>query len=174
MKILGISGSIRKDSSNGKILDLFSGFLPAGTEFTIFEGLEDILHFDPANIEEPPAFTRLKESLLEADGIIISTPEYAFGIPAVLKNALEWTVSVSAFNTKPTALITASTSGTKGHQALLWVLEALGAKVNEDTTLLIQFIRSKMDENGNVKDEATIVAVKKVTEALVALVSQVD
>lgn len=174
MKILGISGSIRKDSSNGKILDIFSESLPAGTEFTVFEGLEEILHFDPANIEEPPAFTRLKESLLEADGIIISTPEYAFGIPAVLKNALEWTVSVSAFNAKPTALITASTSGTKGHQALLWVLEALGAKVNQDTTLLIQFIRSKMDENGNVKDDATIEAVKNVAEALVSLASQVD
>jgi chromate reductase len=170
MKVLGISGSIRKGSSNEKILQVAASFLPLGTEFNIFEGLQDIPHFDPDNKEEPIAFTKLKDALSQADAVIISTPEYAFGIPAILKNALEWTVGASGFNTKPTALITASTAGTKGHQSLLWVLEAIGTKMNEDTQLLIQFIRSKMDAEGNIKEEETLVQIRKVVDALLLLV----
>ena len=171
MKILGISGSIRKESGNSRILNIASGFLSADTQFAIFDGLEDIPHFDPAVTEEPASFSKLKDALATADGVIICTPEYAFGIPDILKNALEWTVGVSSFNAKPTALITASTSGTKGHQALLWVLEAVGAEMNDDTTLLIQFIRAKMDEQGNIKDATTLDAIRKVVEAFAALVS---
>ena len=169
MKVLGISGSIRKGSSNERILLAAAGFLSEDIQFSIFEGLQDIPHFDPGNKEEPVAFTKLKDALSHADAVIISTPEYAFGIPAVLKNALEWTVAASSFNTKPTALITASTSGTKGHQSLLWVLEAIGTKMNEDTQLLVQFIRSKMDAEGNIKDEETLVQIRKIVNALLLL-----
>lgn len=172
MKILGISGSTRLGSANLTILDIAASFLPDDVEFEIFNGLQEIPLFDPSVKDEPPAFTKLKDALAASDGVLISTPEYAFGIPAVLKSALEWTVASSSFSARPTALITASTSGTKAHQSLLWVLEAIGCEMNDDTQLLIQFIRAKMDAEGRIKDEATLESIKNVVRALLFLIEK--
>ena len=104
----------------------------------------------------PPApVSNLREKLSQADGVIICTPEYAFGVPGALKNALDWTVSSDSFSGKPTTLITASTGGENAHEAMIKVLGAIDAKLSPETTLLIKFVRSKMDTNGNVTDPDT-------------------
>lgn len=153
-KILAISGSLRAGSSNHAILRYLGRLAPGNIEYTIYDGLSQLPHFDPGldNDDPPETVTALRKLLSEADGIIICTPEYAYGVPGSLKNALDWTVSSGSLVDKPLALITASTGGQNAHAALLLILGALSANVLEDATLLIPFIRSKMDGEGNMKD----------------------
>ncbi len=116
----------------------------------------------------PPATVEAwRRQLSEASAVLICTPEYAFGVPGSLKNALDWTVSSGDFVDKPVALITAATSGDKAHASLLLTFSALSAKLSEETNLLISFIRAKITAEGNIKDAETINALQAVLHALI-------
>jgi chromate reductase len=156
--ILAISGSLRQGSSNHSILQHLGSQVPADVEYTIYN--------DPGlDTDNPPApVAELRKLLTEADGLIICTPEYAFGVPGSLKNMLDWLVSSSTLVDKPVALITASLGGEHAHASLLLTLGALSANIIADATLLIPFIRSKMDVDGRVKDEKTIKNLQKVLD----------
>ncbi len=152
---MAISGSLRAGSSNHKVLRFFGRVVPENIDYIIYDGLAQLPHFDQdLDNEQPPVeVVTFRNLLTEADGIIICTPEYAFGVPGSLKNALDWTVSSGSLVDKPLALITASTGGQNAHAALLLILGALSANVLANATLLIPFIRSKMDNEGNITDE---------------------
>jgi Predicted flavoprotein len=96
---------------------------PEGIEVTIYDGLASLPHFNPDDDGEgatpPPAVADLRALLAAADGILISTPEYAHGVPGSLKNALDWLVSDGALIDKPIALISASPVGGQYAQASL-------------------------------------------------------
>jgi chromate reductase len=174
-KILAISGSLRAGSSNHAVLRFFGEMAPVGLKYNIYDGLAQLPHFDPGldNDDPPATVTALRKNLAEADGIIICTPEYAFGVPGSLKNALDWTVSGGSLSDKPLALITASTGGQHAHAALLLILGALNTNVLKEATLLIPFIRSKMDGDGKITDLATVESLKEVFEALINVISKV-
>src|SRR4051812_37177157 len=102
MKILGISGSLREKSSNTTLLKIIQSIPDPEIEFEIYSGLGSLPFFSPERddadaSEEVKAFRSL---LKRSDGIVLSTPEYAFGMPGVLKNALDWTVSSGEFDKK--------------------------------------------------------------------------
>ena len=167
IKILGISGSLRSNSSASAILNVVSGLVPENVEFTIYNGLAEIPAFnDSDQIPEPVAhFINL---LSDADGVFFCIPEYAFGVPGALKNALDWTVSSStAFPDKPVALITAATGGDKAHAAFLLTLKAMSSKIPDGATLLLSFIRSKLNEKNEVKDIATLDSIRTVINSLI-------
>src|SRR6202000_1937510 len=105
--------------------------------------------------------TELKRRIREADGVIICTPEYAHGVPGTLKNAIDWTVSSCEFSGKPTVLITASTDGRYGHQALLETLKVIEAREVERLALLIPFARTKVDKAAGITDGKTLSAVQE-------------
>lgn len=164
IKILAISGSLRAGSSNNIIIKIVAGMVSPDVEFTIYDGLAAIPAFDDTENKPVDDFRRL---IREADGIFICTPEYAFGVPGALKNALDWTVSSGDFDKKPVALVTASSVGDKGHASLLHTLTALSANVAPDATLLISFVRAKLNDKGAIKDAATAEALRSVLDALV-------
>lgn len=167
--IFAISGSLRKGSSNHSILELMGKQMPSEITYSLYGGLSTIPAFDPGldNEYPPEAVTELRNQLIKADGIIICTPEYAFGVPGALKNALDWTVSSGSFSGKPTALITASTGGENAHEAMIKILGAIDAKLDPATTLLIQYVRTKIDANGNVIDDATKEGLEQLIEKLI-------
>ncbi|GLV53492.1 hypothetical protein KDH_03450 [Dictyobacter sp. S3.2.2.5] len=110
MKILVISGSLRASSSNTRLAKAIMDLAPAGIETHLYQGLGDLPHFTPdLDGDDPPAsVVALRQQLQAADGVLICTPEYAFGVPGTLKNALDWTVSSGDFSEKPVAAISAS------------------------------------------------------------------
>lgn len=169
IRILAISGSLRPDSSNQKIVDQLASIVPTGIELNIYKDLGKLPHFDGEEGSE--VVDAWRNQIQEADGVLICTPEYAFGVPGSLKNALDWTVSSGDFYEKPVALITASGIGEKAHAALLNVLTALTAKVTDNTKLLIQFIRSKFNEKGELNPE-TLTSVENVLKNLVQLIKK--
>lgn len=153
--IFAIPGSLRAGSSNHNVLRYLAGLTSTGTDFIIYDNLVAIPPFDPGlDSDTPPAAVAgLRTDIGNTDALIICTPEYAFGVPGQLKNALDWLVSSGTLVDKPVALITASSSGEYAHPALLGTLGALSARVVEDACLLVSFIRSKMDSSGNVADK---------------------
>ena len=90
-----------------------------------------------------------------------------------MKNALDWTVSSStAFPDKPVALITAATGGDKAHAAFLLTLKAISSKIPEGATLLLSFIRAKLNEKNEVKDRTTLDSIKGVINSLIEEIEQ--
>ena len=144
--------------------------MPRDVAYTIYNGLSKVPAFDPGldNNDPPVTVAEFRALLAGADGIIICTPEYAFGVPGALKNALDWTVSSGSFSGKPTLLITASTGGENAHEAMMKILGAIDAKLYPETSLLIQFVRSKMDAEGNIIEPATAQKLTEVFNAFMA------
>lgn len=159
-KIFAVSGSTRKNSSNFKILKFISEHINDQFEIEIFEDLESIPHFNPDldNENVPEIITVFRNKITAADGVVICTPEYVFSLPGSLKNVLEWCVSTTVFSNKKVGLITASVSGEKGQEQLSLIMKTIEAKFDNDTQLLIQGIRGKLDSDGNIIDEKTLVS----------------
>lgn len=166
--ILAICGSTRKVSSNMAILRTIQSIVSGTLVVEIFTGIDAIPHFNPdLDVDPvPEAVTHFRAAIREADAVLICTPEYAMGVPGTLKNAIDWTVSSSEFSHKPTALITASSLGEKGHASLLETLRIIEADVTEDTQLLIPFVRSKVNTSGQITDETVLQAVTRLMDQL--------
>jgi NAD(P)H-dependent FMN reductase len=135
-------------------MDRLAGLSKDFFRLSVFPDLKALPHFDPAlSLDGPPAAVQAFRHHIEAAyGIIICTPEYVFSIPSGLKNAFEWCVAATVFSGKPAGLITASASGIKGHEELQLIMKTLGAVFTPDTTLLIQGIKSKVNEQGQITD----------------------
>ena len=155
IKILAISGSLRSNSSNTALIKAISKIVPDFVQYTIYEDMHNIPLFDESDIPSE-SVTKLRDLIANADGVLICSPEYAFGVSGVLKNAIDWTVSSGEFYDKPVALITAAINGEKAHASLLSILDALAAKVVEDGTLMIPFVRSKLNKDGEIIDTGNL------------------
>jgi len=140
MRVLGISGSLRRDSLNSALLRAAAERLPGGAELVEFGRLGDVPPYDEdaENGEPTPdAVRELREAILAADAVLIATPEYNHSIPGQLKNALDWAsrpAGESALNGKPAAAIGASKSmfgGVWAQAELRKVLAAMGGRVIE-------------------------------------------
>ena len=177
MKILGISGSLRVSSSNTTILKAIASLVPKEIDFAIYDGLNDLPHYSPDIDDEksPASVVKFRELLKAADGVVISTPEYAYGIPGVLKNALDWTVSSGDFSEKPVVAISASPSwlgGDKALASLLMTLQAMNSKVVEETSFAIPIIRKKMNDKGEVADTETLKKLQSSLNSLIQLINE--
>jgi len=163
IKILAITGSTRKNSSNYKILKYISKHIKTEFEVEIFEDLAEIPHFNPDldTENQPKQVEVFRNKIIDADGVIICTPEYVFSLPGSLKNALEWCVSTTFFANKKTGLITASASGEMAHEQLILIMKTLEAKLEENTQLLIQGVRGKINEEGKIINDETNIALQK-------------
>jgi chromate reductase, NAD(P)H dehydrogenase (quinone) len=157
-KILAIIGSTREDSSNLKLVKKIAGWTNENFDLSIFEEIAGLPHFNPdLDTEYPPSpILDFRNQISKSEAVIICTPEYVFSLPGSLKNALEWCVSTTLFSQKPVGLITASASGEKGHEELKLIMNTVGARFNDDTTLLIKGIKGKFDDNGNLSDIETL------------------
>jgi chromate reductase len=139
MRVLAISGSLRRDSHNTALLRAAAEHLPPDVELELWEGLRDVPPYDQDDDAEPapPAVAALREAVAAADAVLIATPEYNHSIPGALKNALDWAsrpFATNAFRGKPVAVIGASAGlfGAVWAQAeLRKVLAAMGARVVE-------------------------------------------
>jgi chromate reductase, NAD(P)H dehydrogenase (quinone) len=139
MRVLGISGSLRRDSYNSALLRAAAERLPAGVELVEYENLAQIPPYD-SDLEEagtPAPVEELRAAIRAADAVLLATPEYNHSLPGQLKNALDWVsrpAGQSALMGKPAAAIGAST----GMFGAVWaqaearkVLSALGGRVVE-------------------------------------------
>jgi chromate reductase, NAD(P)H dehydrogenase (quinone) len=160
MKVLGISGSLRRDSHNTRLLRAAGEIVEErGGEFEVFDGLKAIPPYDGDDDgpQGPPAVERLRSAIAGADAVLFATPEYNSSIPGVLKNAVDWASrpqATSALRNKSVAVIGASTGmfGAVWAQAeLRKVLGAAGARVTE-VELAVGHAHEHLDESGRPID----------------------
>jgi chromate reductase len=166
-KILAISGSTKSASTNGLYIAAIAQLLGKDFEVTNFPSIADIPHFNPdLDLENPPkAIADLRLKIQQADGMIISTPEYAMGLPGSLKNLLDWTVSSASFSGKPVLALVASTQGEKAYQSIIDILTVIEAKV---AAQLIPFAKAKINNAAVITDNETLTALKSTIHSFVA------
>lgn len=152
--ILAIIGSASRNSSNLRLVQQIAMLSANSLNIEIFEGLKTLPHFDAdLSMNRPPeAIVQIRKKIENADGILICTPEYIFSMPSGLKNLFEWCVATTIFSHKPAGLITASASGAQAHRELILIMHTIEATFTEDTTLLINGIKSKIDLEGNLQE----------------------
>jgi len=178
MRILGISGSLRRGSHNTKLLRAAADALPPGAELVLFDGLRDVPPYceDDDRFHALPPVQVLRDAVATADAVLIATPEYNHSIPGVLKNALDWAsrpLDTNAFRDKPAAVVGAST----GLFGAVWaqaetrkVLKAMGARVLEDE-LPVGLADTAFDAHGALAEPELA---EQLTELVQALVREVE
>ena len=175
-KIFAIIGSASKNSANEMLIDSISKLTIDDFNFTVFKALKTLPHFDPelSDNNPPKQIVEFREKIQQADGVIICSPEYIFSIPSGLKNAIEWCVSTTVFSDKPIGLITASANGQKGHEELQLIMKTVMTQFTDDTTLLIQGIKGKINEQGIITDEKTKENLTKFIDAYKKLINNAN
>jgi len=174
VRLLLISGSFRRGSTNTAVLRTAAAVAPAGVGTELYADADRLPHFNPDDDVEgapPPAVTELRARLDAADAVLICTPEYAGALPGSFKNLLEWTVGGVGLYGKPVASINASgvaapTGGADAHDSLRKVLGYVGAEVVEDACVRVPMSRGAIGGDGQVTDP---VAVQAITRAVVRL-----
>jgi chromate reductase len=174
VKIVGINGSLRKSSSNGALLRAATRVAPEGVEVVLYEGLGHLPHFNPdLDLEgavAPAEVAGLRRMLIAADAILISSPEYAHGVPGALKNMLDWLVSTGELVEKPVALLNASPAGGAYAQAsLLETLRTMNWRVVEEASLMEPFVGRRIV--GELTDEAALATLRVALAALARVAS---
>lgn len=161
MKIIAISGSLRAGSGNTAVLRAATRLAPAGVSIELFDGIADLPFFNPDDQGErlPAVVGAMRDVIGTADGLLISSPEYARGIAGVMKNALDWLVGSFEFPNKPVALINTSPRATHALAALTLTLETMSACLVPDAFLTLPLL-------GTANDEESIVANADLAEPL--------
>lgn len=154
-RILLLSGSLRASSTNSAILRTTMTLAPPSVEALLFSGIGHLPHFSPDLDTEPlPAPVQVfREELARADAIVISTPEYAGGLPGSFKNALDWAVGSLALHKKPVALWNVSSNPSTGHaaetyRALRITLGYLDVRIVEEACIHIPLNHQDVNANG--------------------------
>jgi chromate reductase len=170
--IIAIIGSASSNSANLKLVEKIASLTREAFNLIIYNDLKTLPHFVPElSVNNPPIpIIEFRKNIEQVDGVIICTPEYIFSIPSGLKNAIEWCISTTIFSNKPIGLITASASGLKGHEELQLIMKTAMANFTVETCLLIQGIKGKFDEQGNLIDNETIQQLSTFTDALKKLI----
>jgi len=180
MRVLGLSGSLRRDSHNRALLRAAAAVLPPGAELVEWDRVAELPAYDEdLDVAPAPAPVRaLREAIAAADAVLIATPEYNASLPGALKNALDWASRPHASNPlrgKPAAVIGAST----GLFGAVWaqaearkVLQTIGADVLE-RELPVGQAHEAFDASGSLRDPDLAAALEEVVGALVARVAPV-
>ena len=174
MKVLGISGSLRRDSYNTMLLRSAAELFPKGVELEVWEGLKAVPPYDQDDdvAPAPAPAAALRAAIAGADAVLVATPEYNSSVPGQLKNALDWVsrpLATNAIRNKPVAVVGASAGafGAVWAQAeLRKVLAAMGARV-VDGEVAVGHAPSRF-EDGRLADEALREQLAEVVTTLVA------
>lgn len=172
MRVLAISGSLRAASSNTILLRSAVLRAPPDTEIEMYEGVGGLPHFNPDLDRElddpnlPAAVRELRERVAHADAILISSPEYAHGVPGALKNALDWLVGGSEVVGKPVALLNLSSSSRHAQASLAETLRTMSANVVAGSPFLAPAGVKHPDGPGAAADPAVAETVHNALAAL--------
>jgi chromate reductase len=133
MRLVAISGSLRAHSSNGELLRALARLGRPEIVIDIYDGLATLPHFNPDldqdGMDLPAPVQELRRMLAESSGLLISSPEYAHGVPGSLKNALDWLVSGPEMVYKPIGLLNPSPRSVHAHAALAETLRTMSARL---------------------------------------------
>jgi NAD(P)H-dependent FMN reductase len=168
MQIVAISGSLRATSSNAAVLRAAALLAPPGVEVLLYAGLGELPHFNPDNEDTPgPAVEAWRALLRAADGLLVSSPEYAHGVPG----ALDWVVGSGELEHKPLGLINASPRATHAHASLFETLRIMSARLVPAACIALQVSGRDLDAAGIVADPELAASLRAALHALIAAIA---
>lgn len=177
IKIIGLSGSLRRQSYNTSLLRAAAELMPDGAELTVktIHGIPLFNEDDEDATGLPQSVTDLKEGIASADGLLLATPEYNNSLPGAFKNAIDWLSRPSEdigriFGGRPVAIIGASPGGfgtTLAQGAWLPVLRTLGTKPWFGGRLLASRAHTLFDDSGALTDSAMKAQLQKFMKGFV-------
>lgn len=173
MQILAISGSLRAASSNTILLNATAALAPKNFAVTVYRELARLPHFnlDLDNDAVPAAVTDFRFQLSKSSGVIISSPEYAHGVPGVLKNALDWLVRSGELYEKPVAIFSASPRAIYAQASLKETLTVMTARIVTEACVTVPLLSRNLDESDVVSDPDMSQAIRS---ALVTFAQAID
>ena len=179
-RLLGLSGSLRRNSFNAGLLRAAREVMPADTTLEIGDISGIPLYNGDVEREMgvPDSVTALKEAIAAADGVLLATPEYNNGIPGVFKNAIDWASRPAAdiprvFSGRPIALIGASPGGfgtILAQNGWLPVLRTLGTELWTGGRLMVPGAGKAFDAEGNLTDDVVREKLRQLVAGFVAFV----
>ena len=161
MKILAISGSLRKGSCNTALLTAMKELAPSKFDIFIFDGLANIPPFNPdVDPSHEPSVMALKRLIAQSDGLFISSPEYARGVSGVLKNALDWLVSGEEFINMPVAIFNTSPRAFLALESLGEIIRTMSGNIIDDACITIPLLGSNVSAEDIIADHAMSKSIK--------------
>ena len=169
MKILAVSGSLASRSSNTELLRAAQRLCVGVAKMVIYEGLRDIAPFDPDLEDEaaPQPVKNFRALIKSADGVLISSPEYAHGVSGVLKNAPDWTVSTGDFYDKAVAVLNASPRATIALEAMKENLRTMGSRLVEEASITVAVMSRRLTADEIVGDAEIAPSLRRAMTAFV-------
>ncbi len=154
LRILAVSGSLRRGSSNTVLVYAAAELAPDGLEVRVYTQLAELPLFNPDldGGQPPAAVVRLRSELDAPAAVLMSRPEYSHGVPGALKNALDWIVGSGEIVGKPVALFNASPRATHAQTSLVETLRVMSSDVVEDASIAVPLIGRQLDAGGIVAD----------------------
>ena len=172
MRLLAISGSLRRASSNTAALEALAKLAPEGVKVLVYRDLARLPAFNPDDDVEdrpkPEPVETLRSLVGASDALIIAAPEYAHGIPGALKNALDWLVASETFAGKPVALINTSPRAFHAQASLREILSTMAARVMPEAFAAISLTGKTVTADDILADSASARRLKESLEALLA------
>ncbi|KJF15536.1 NADPH-dependent FMN reductase [Acidithrix ferrooxidans] len=174
-KIVALSGSAAQKSYNSALLRAIGSLLPETVEFELFEDIKALPFYSPDldNQNAPEVALRFRQTIKEADAIIIASPEYNYSFTGQIKNALDWAsrpYGKHVLIAKPVVLASASTGilgGVRGQLHLREVLHATGSLVLSRPEIFVTSAAQKFNSNLELTDESTWTMLEQAVEALI-------
>jgi chromate reductase, NAD(P)H dehydrogenase (quinone) len=173
MRLLAISGSLRAASSNTAVLQAAARLVPPDVTVELYQKLGELPHFNPDfdNEKPPPIVVEFRALIGAVDGILISSPEYARGVPGSLKNAFDWLVGSLEFPNKFVALINVSPRSTHALASLTTTLETMSARIVADASVALPLLGTSL---GAEQIVATPELAEPLREAIAAFVNAIE
>ncbi len=172
LRVLGISGSLRKGSFNTAALRTAKEIAPEGLTIEAFDIAPIPLYNEDVNQQGfPPAVAELRAKIKAADALLIVTPEYNYSVPGVLKNTIDWVSRPpeQPFDGKPAAIMSASPAFTGGARAQYHLRQSfvfLNALLLNQPEVFISAAHTKFDAEGKLTDDKTREAIRGLLAAL--------
>lgn len=172
IQLLAISGSLRRVSSNTALLHAAARLAPPGLEIRLEPGIGTLPHFNP-DLEggEPAPVLAFRARLRSADGVLISSPEYAHGIPGSLKNALDWVVGSGELSGKPVALFNASPRASIAQASLAEVVRTMDARLSTAAAIVVPLLGRSLTAAAMAEDDAIASTIRRALAIFVAEIS---
>lgn len=174
VRILAVSGSLRAASSNTILLHAARQLADDDVELIIFPGLGDLPHYNPDldGPVVPPPVAVLRAAVRWAEALLISSPEYAHGVPGVLKNSLDWLVSGVEIPYKPVGLLNASPRSTHAQASLVEILTTMSTVLVPGASQVVPLAGRRFDVAGIRAEPALVAPLRASLAALVGAVHQ--
>jgi len=167
-RVLAISGSLRTASSNSALVQALTTLAAEMAQVSVYVGLSELPPFNPYHDgdDTPLPVQDFRAALQSCDALVISSPEYAHGVPGVLKNALDWIVGSGELIDKPVALINGSPHATHAHASLKETLTVMSARVVPQASITVSLAGGKRDAGGIIADGELSAALQSAMAAL--------